>query len=118
MRSLHASLRLVPTKKAEVRMTDHTDFGAFVDHVMSDDDSELGKVKAERDYALHCLEREIAICADTQRLLWLVVKTNDGYELEIEELQDYPGDDRAILTQFQDPVTNSITLRATIKERA
>ena len=47
-------------------MTDLTHFGAFVDHIMSDDDSELGKMKAERDYALHCLEREIAICTKTQ----------------------------------------------------
>ena len=47
-------------------MSEHTHFGAFVDHITSDDDSELGKMRAERDYALHCLEREIAICAQTQ----------------------------------------------------
>jgi hypothetical protein len=47
-------------------MTEQTHFKDFVDHIMSDDDSELGKMKAERDYALHCLEREIAICANTQ----------------------------------------------------
>jgi hypothetical protein len=47
-------------------MADKTDFEKVVDHVMSDDDSELGKTRAERDYALHCLERELAICAKTQ----------------------------------------------------
>ena len=47
-------------------MTDKTDFEKFVDYVMSDDDSEMGKTRAERDYALHCLEREVAICATTQ----------------------------------------------------
>jgi hypothetical protein len=47
-------------------MSDQTRFGAFAAHIMSDDDSDLGKMKAERDYALHCLEREIAICAQTQ----------------------------------------------------
>ena len=46
--------------------TEQSHFEKFVDHIISDDDSELGKVKAERDYALHCLEREIAICAQTQ----------------------------------------------------
>lgn len=40
-------------------MSEH--FQSVVDHVMGDDDSELGKAHAERDYALHCLEREIAI---------------------------------------------------------
>ena len=99
-------------------MTEPSHFESFVDHIMSDDESELGKAKAERDYALHCLEREIAICANTRRLLWLIVKANDGFELEIEELQEYPGDVRAILTQFQDLATNSVMLRASIKDRA
>jgi hypothetical protein len=43
-------------------MTDPSYFEKVVAHVMRDDDSELGKVKAERDYALHALEREMAIC--------------------------------------------------------
>lgn len=38
-----------------------THYEKFVEHVLSGDDSELGRVKAERDYALHCLERELAI---------------------------------------------------------
>lgn len=46
-------------------MTDQTHFEKFASHILGDDESELGKVKAERDYALHCLEREIAICART-----------------------------------------------------
>ena len=40
-------------------MTSH--FEKVADYVMSNDGSELSMVKAERDYALHCLEREIAI---------------------------------------------------------
>lgn len=47
-------------------MSEPTHFEKFADHIISNDDSELGRVKAERDYALHCLEREIAICANTQ----------------------------------------------------
>jgi len=55
-------------------MTENTHFEAFVDHIISDDDSDLGKMKAERDYALHCLEREIAICAQTQARNDVLVK--------------------------------------------
>jgi hypothetical protein len=42
-------------------------FKAVVDYVIGDDESELGKTKAELNYALHSLEREIAICSRTQR---------------------------------------------------
>lgn len=45
-------------------MTDH--FQAVVDHVMSDDNSELAKTKAELAYALMSLEREIAIAQSEQ----------------------------------------------------
>jgi hypothetical protein len=44
-------------------------FQKIADYVMGYDDSELGLIKAERDYALHCLERETAICAEAQRRL-------------------------------------------------
>lgn len=84
-----------------------------VAYVMGEDDSELGKVKAELAYALHALEREIAICADTRRLLWLIIKANDGFDLDYEELQNFPGDDRARITQSIDSATNTLTLRAT-----
>jgi hypothetical protein len=84
----------------------------MVAYVMGEDESELGKTKAELAYALHCLEREIAICADLRRLLWMVVKANDGFELEYHDVQDYPGDDRARLAQSVDPATRSLTLRA------
>jgi hypothetical protein len=50
-------------------MGEQRHFENFVDHILSDDDSELGKTKAELNYALHCLEREIAICARTQARL-------------------------------------------------
>lgn len=93
-------------------MSDH--FQAVVDHVMSNDDSELAKTKAELAYALHALEREISICANTRRLLWMVVKANDGFDLEYEELQEYPGDDAIRLTQYDDPITRGVTLRATV----
>jgi hypothetical protein len=42
-------------------MPDH--FQAVVDYVAGNDENELAKVKAERDYALHCLERELAIAS-------------------------------------------------------
>lgn len=46
--------------------SEKTHFEKVADYVVSDDDSELGKLKAERDYALHCLEREIAIAHQAQ----------------------------------------------------
>src|SRR5712664_1298227 len=48
------------------KMAEQSHYEKFVDHIVSDDDSELGKTGAERDYALHWLEREIAICSRTQ----------------------------------------------------
>jgi hypothetical protein len=47
-------------------MTEKSHYEQFVDYIMSDDDSELGRMKAERDYALHALEREIAIAHQAQ----------------------------------------------------
>lgn len=48
-------------------MTDH--FQNVVDYVMGEDASELSKVRAERDYALHCLERELSIAQQAQSQL-------------------------------------------------
>ena len=50
--------------KGKEAMSEH--FNEVVDYVMGNDDSELAKTKAELAYALHALEREIAICAQTQ----------------------------------------------------
>lgn len=47
-------------------MSEKTHFENVVDYVMADDYSDLGFVKAERDFALHCLEREIAIAQQAQ----------------------------------------------------
>jgi len=44
-------------------MTEHLDVVAA--YIVGDDESELGKTKAELAYALMCLDREIAICAET-----------------------------------------------------
>lgn len=44
-------------------MAEH--FEKVVSYVMSNDKSEIANMTAERDYALHCLEREIYICAQT-----------------------------------------------------
>jgi hypothetical protein len=63
-------------------MSEQTHFEAFVDHIISDDDSALGKMKAERDYALHCLEREIAICSQTQA-------RNDALVTELKLIADW-----------------------------
>ena len=46
-------------------MTEKSHLAKFAEFVIGDDNSELGIARAERDYALHCLEREIAICAKT-----------------------------------------------------
>ena len=46
-------------------MADQSHLAKFAEFVISDDNSELGIARAERDYALHCLEREIYICART-----------------------------------------------------
>ena len=48
------------------------------DYVTGDDNSELAKIRAELAYALHCLEREIAICADTQKKNGALVKALEG----------------------------------------
>jgi hypothetical protein len=42
-----------------------THYEKVVSYVMSNDKSEIANMTAERDYALHCLEREIYICART-----------------------------------------------------
>ena len=47
-------------------MSDKTHFKKVVSYVMSNDKSELTNMTAERDYALHCLEREIAIAHHAQ----------------------------------------------------
>ena len=59
-------------------MTEH--FKEVVDFVMSDDNSELAKKKAELSYALFSLEREIAICQRTQAQNDALVKA-----LELQE---------------------------------
>jgi hypothetical protein len=53
-------------------VSDH--FQAVVDHVISDDDSELAKTKAELAYALHALEREIAIAQSEQARCEVMMK--------------------------------------------
>ena len=47
-------------------MSGKTHFEKVVSYVMSNDKSELTNMTAERDYALHCLEREIAIAHQMQ----------------------------------------------------
>lgn len=47
-------------------MSEPTHYEKFVEHLFNGDDSEISKVQAERDYALHTLEREIYICARAQ----------------------------------------------------
>ena len=50
------------------------------DYVVGDDSSEMAKIKAEHAYALHALEREIAICAKTQ-------KQNDALVKAIQDIK-------------------------------
>jgi len=47
-------------------MTEPTHFEKVVSYVMSNDRSELDNMRAERDYCLHCLEREIEIAHRAQ----------------------------------------------------
>ena len=47
-------------------MSRKTHFAKFTDHIVSNDGSELSAAEAERDYALHCLERELAIAHRAQ----------------------------------------------------
>jgi len=58
-------------------MTEHLQ--EVVDYVMGDDDSELAKTKAELAYALHSLEREIAIAQSMQ-------SQNDALVKALEDL--------------------------------
>ena len=54
-------------------MSDQTHFEKVVSYVMSNDESELTKMTAERDYALHCLERgdrNRASCSDPHPRRW------------------------------------------------
>jgi len=53
-------------------MAEH--FQEVVDFVMSEDNGELGKTKAELAYALHSLEREIAIAHQAQTQNDVLVK--------------------------------------------
>jgi len=57
------------------------------DYVVGDDRSEMAKIKAEHAYALHALEREIAICAKTQKQNDALV---DLVQTLLDNEPDYP----------------------------
>jgi len=59
-------------------MTEPSHFENFVEHLFNGDDSEISKVQAERDYALHCLEREIGIAARTQAAFLRYLQNENG----------------------------------------
>lgn len=55
-------------------MPEQSHLAKFAEFVIGDDNSELGIARAERDYALHCLEREIAIAQSEQAKSAALVK--------------------------------------------
>ncbi|ANW00656.1 hypothetical protein LMTR13_11255 [Bradyrhizobium icense] len=59
-------------------MAEQSHLARFAEFVIGDDSSELGIARAERDYALHCLEREIAICARTHAAFLAYLQTENN----------------------------------------
>ncbi len=49
---------------------------------------------------------------DTLRILWMILKSNDGYTLEESDMEDYPSDHRAMIIWTPDPLTKSVKLEA------
>jgi hypothetical protein len=49
---------------------------------------------------------------NAKRLLWMILKANDGFTLEKGDMEDYPGDNRAVITSFHDPETGAVQLLA------
>lgn len=45
-------------------------------------------------------------------LLWLILDSNEGYEIEREALEEYPGDDLAGIEVAEDTETKNLILRA------
>ncbi len=46
-----------------------------------------------------------------KQLLWMILKANDGFQLERSDVEDFPGDDRASFT-FKVEVDGSMRLTA------
>lgn len=59
-------------------MAEQSHLAKFAEFVIGNDSSELGIARAERDYALHCLEREIAICAKTDAAFLRYVQADNA----------------------------------------
>lgn len=57
------------------------------------------------------LERTRRKLADAERLLWMIVRSNDGYILERQDMEQFPAG-RAIWRSHTDPLTGALHLFA------
>ena len=71
-----------------------------------------------RDELLLLMEDERERLRAAQRTLWMIIASNDGYVLEKEDRENYPGDDRARIEAVDDPVSGDVIFRATIDEQS
>lgn len=49
---------------------------------------------------------------ERHRTLWLIVHSNGGYELDKAAMEDWPGDDLAVLATETEPETGNLLLAA------
>lgn len=58
------------------------------------------------------MELDLIRFRHARRLLWFILKSNGGYTLEYSDMEDYPGDDKALIERSDDPTTKAVTLTA------
>lgn len=49
-----------------------------------------------------------------RRTLWLIARAYGGIVLERSHMEDYPGDDRVMIAQLENPVTGTISFNASV----
>lgn len=75
----------------------------------------LQRLKVADDMDSRDAAAEIERLRAAQRTLWFILKSNNGYTLERSDMEDYPGDDRAILGQIEH-ADGSVTLAASVRD--
>lgn len=58
------------------------------------------------------MELDLIRFRNARRLLWFILQSNGGYTLEYSDMEDYPGDDKALIERSDDPATKAVTLTA------
>lgn len=58
------------------------------------------------------LELDLIRFQHARRLLWMILKSNGGYTLEHFDMEDYPGDEAALIDRTYDPASKAVTLMA------